>query len=127
MLGRAPTLIPAGCSVILEGSAEVPCHAGDCWAARATHKVLVVVMNTSGHEIAIPPWSVLAELGGFHSILLQHQVKPAAEVQKGAGLTFTFGDSPLSAEWKECITLKLCAMSEVFFPSMTWILGAQTK
>ncbi|KAK0151738.1 Zinc finger CCHC domain-containing protein 12 [Merluccius polli] len=32
MLGRSPTLIPAGHSVILEGLAQVPPHAADRWA-----------------------------------------------------------------------------------------------
>ncbi len=138
MLQKTPTLIPTGRSVILEGSAKVHPHAADCWAivehltqsplpgglcvksclitfpSRAPYKVPVVVTNTSEQDISILPFCVIAELGAFHSVLTQHSVQTPPEPNRMSDLTFNFGDSPLSPEWKEHITNKLRAMPEVF-------------
>ncbi len=140
MLSKTPTLIPAGHSVILEGSARVHSPSVDRWAvvehpthsslpgglcvkrclvtlpSTAPHKIPVVVTNETEQAITLPPLSVIAELGAFHSIISQHSITipPASEKPSKSDLNFNFGDSPLPSEWKERITNKLLDIPEVF-------------
>lgn len=140
MLGKMPTLIPAGHSVILEGSAKVHNLSADRWAvveyptqsflpgglcvksclitlpSNAPYKVPVVITNETEQDISIPPLSVIAELGAFHSILSQHSVADlhGPEKSRKPDLNFNFGDSPIPPEWKERILSKLHEMPEVF-------------
>ncbi|KAJ8279372.1 hypothetical protein COCON_G00064380 [Conger conger] len=136
LLSRAPVLVPAGHTVILEGSAKVQDPFTDRWAivehptrsslpgglsiqtrlitlsSTAPHKVPGVVANDTEQAITISPLSVIAELGAFHSIICQHSVTSShvSEEEPSSGLNFNFGDSPLPPEWKERLTEKLGAM-----------------
>ena len=140
MLSQTPTLIPAGHSVILEGSAKVHSLPADRWAlvehptqtalpgglcvksclvtfpCVAPHTIPVVVMNETDQAITLPPLSVIAELGAFHSVISRHSVigSPVLEPPPQSDLKFNFGDSPLPPEWKERITKKFLEMPEVF-------------
>lgn len=86
MFSRTLTLIHAGHSVILVGSAKVCCRAVDCWAVvehpsqsclpgglcikscfitlpcYTPYKVPVMVTNTSQQDVSIPPLGVIASL-----------------------------------------------------------------
>lgn len=98
MLSKTPTLIPAGRSVILEGSARVHNLSVDRWAvvehptqsslpgglclksclvtlpSNAPYNIPVVVTNETEQAVTLPLFSVIAELGAFHSLISQHSV-----------------------------------------------------
>lgn len=86
----------------------------------------VVLHNESGHDVSIPPKTVLAELGAVQSIikppLSQSDSSPfdfptPSESAKPSSLSFDFGDSLLPFlpfKWKERITNRLNAIPEVF-------------
>lgn len=140
MLSKTPTLIPAGHSVTLEASAKVHNLSADRWAivdhptqqalpgglcvksclvtlpSIAPYKISVVVTNETEQAINLPPLSIIAELGAFHTIISQHSVtnSPVPEKPSKLDLNFNFGNSPLPSEWKEHITTKLREMPEVF-------------
>lgn len=140
MLGKTPVVIPAGHTVVLEGSANIHNPSTDKWItvehptesslpgglcvqsclitlpANAPHKVPVAISNESEQDVTIPPICVIAELGAFRSILSQHSVINAAESKETSksDLSFNFGDSPIPPEWKERVTKKLNEKPEVF-------------
>lgn len=137
LLSKVPVRVPAGRTSIIEGSADVASPSfsqsvfvqhptsilpgGLCVSnclftlpAHAPYKVPVVVTNESEQDLYIPPLSVIAELGAYHCILSQHQVKGYLSEPALTSLNFDFGDSPIPSEWKERITKRLSDMSEVF-------------
>lgn len=137
LLGKVPVRVPAGRTLIIEGSAKVDSPilsqfvlaqhpvstlpGGLCvsnclltFPAHAPYKVPVVVTNESEQDLYIPSKSVIAELGTYHCILSQHQAKSHLPNHARTTLNFDFGDSPISLEWKERITRRLNDMSEVF-------------
>lgn len=136
LLSKFPVLIPAGHTVLLKGSAKVFAPAsqyavqhpdsglpgGLCVSSclvviptRSPHQVPVMVRNESEQDIHIPPSTIIAELGAYECIVSeQHVTSPSAQDLQSNPLNFNFGESPLSLEWKERITTKLQAMSNVF-------------
>lgn len=138
MMSHAPTLIPAGHRVLLQGTARVdpfltdrsavvehptnsPLPGGLCvqsclvtLPAKAPFKVPVVLANETDQDVFLPSYCVIAELGSFHSVISQHSVKAPAEDRKKPNLNFNFGESPIPAEWKTRITDKLLQMADVF-------------
>lgn len=136
-LSKSPVLIPAGCTVVVEGSAKLLSPASQCVVIQhpgsglpgglcvsnclvalkgGTHtQVPVVVSNRTEQDIYIPALSVIAELGAYDCIVSEHSVtNPPDREMVSTPLTFKFGESPIPAEWRERITTKLNAMSEVF-------------
>lgn len=136
---KATAIIPAGQTVVLEGSANVNCTFTDTFALvehpaqsslpgglcvktclvtlpfGSPHKVPVMISNETEQDITIPSTCVIAELGAFHCILSQHNVTSANEpTTNKATLSFNFGDSPIPQEWKERITQRLNELPEVF-------------
>lgn len=57
---------------------------------------------------------MIGELEVYQCILSQHQVTSPPSSRTPAPLNLNFGDSPIPPEWKERVTSKLSAMSEVF-------------
>lgn len=137
LCSKTPVVIPAGCTVVIEGSAKVSAPrtskcaviqhpvtglpnalcVSSCLVdlpSRSPYKVPVVVKNESGQDVCIPPSSVIAELETYEcTIYAQHQaIKPRESAT--TPLTFNFGESPIPAVWRERITEKLSAMPEVF-------------
>lgn len=136
-LSKSPVLISAGCTVVVEGSAKLLSPASQCVVIQhpgsglpgglcvsnclvalkaGTHtQVPVVVSNGTEQDIYIPALSVIAELGAYDCIVSEHSVTNLPDQEMlSTPLTFNFGESPIPAEWKERITTKLNAMSEVF-------------
>lgn len=129
-------VIPAGHTVVVEGSARVSVArpnksaiirhpdkglpGGMCVSnclvdlpSHSPYKVPVVVKNESGQDVCIPPSSIIAELEAYECTVYDHHVSTSSE-NPPKPLFFNFGDSPIPAEWKERITEKLNAMPEVF-------------
>lgn len=138
LLGKSPVVAPAGHTIVIEGAANVP-HSAEKWVivehpvqsslpgglcvqsclitlpANTPHKVPIMIKNESEQDVTIPPTCVVAEIGSFHSVLSQHRVINAADSGKiKSDLSFNFGDSPISTQWKERVTRKLNEMPEVF-------------
>lgn len=137
LLSKAPVRVPAGRTIIIEGSAKVSSSlssrsvllqhpastlpGGLCvssclmtFPALPPYKVPVVIANESEQDTFIPPYSVIADLEAYHSILLEHHVITHPAEKPSSSLNIDFGDSLLSPEWKQRITEKLNTVSEVF-------------
>lgn len=137
LLSRVPVRVPAGRTLVIEGSASMSLPSSSCQSvllhhpvsalpgglcinsclisllAHAPYKVPVIVTNESDQDVCIPPLSVIAELENYQCILSQHQV--ASHLTKNTPvLNLNFDDSPIPLEWKKRVTKKLTAMSEVF-------------
>ncbi|KAK7886001.1 hypothetical protein WMY93_025622 [Mugilogobius chulae] len=139
LLGQTPVLVPAGQTVVLEGSARLDNPSAVQWAVvehptsplpgglcvqsclitlptRAPYKVPVVIRNESEQDALIPPLTVIADIATSPTILTQPTVNhlTTAAKSKRSSLEFNFGDSPVPTEWKERITATLNQMPEVF-------------
>ncbi|KAK7906795.1 hypothetical protein WMY93_015407 [Mugilogobius chulae] len=139
LLSQTPVLVPAGQTVVLEGSARLDNPSAVQWAVvehptsplpgglcvqsclitlptHAPYKVPVVVRNESEQDALIPPLTVIADIATSPTILTQPTVNhlTTAAESKRSSLEFNFGDSPVPTEWKERITATLNQMPEVF-------------
>ncbi|KAK7879850.1 hypothetical protein WMY93_033485 [Mugilogobius chulae] len=137
LLGKAPVRVPAGRTIVIEGSAKVssppssqnvllqhPASAlpgGLCVSsclislpALPPYKVPVIISNESEQDTFIPPYSVIADLEAYHCVLSEHRVTHPTVERPSSSVNIEFGDSPLSPEWKKRVTEKLNAVSEVF-------------
>jgi len=145
MQGNASKIIPAGQKVVMEGVANVRSVHTEKWAVieppssyslpggilvtcslltlptRAPYRVPVVLTNETGHDIRIPPRSVLAELNATQQVLSgvgeTKTKEPKAEQPEPPQVptpVFNLADSPIPAEWKERMEQKLRAMPDVF-------------
>lgn len=135
LLSKTPVLVPAGHTVVVEGSAKVFAPTSQyaviqhpdsglpgglcvssCLVAlptRSPNKLPVVISNRSEQDTFIPALSIVAELGAYGCILSEHKVtRPSAE--QFSQLDVDFGDSPIPSEWKRRIKAKLNLMSDVF-------------
>ncbi|KAK7910387.1 hypothetical protein WMY93_015071 [Mugilogobius chulae] len=103
LLSKAPVRVPAGRTIVIEGSAKVssppssqnvllqhPASAlpgGLCVSsclislpALPPYKVPVIISNESEQDTFIPPYSVIADLEAYHCVLSEHRVThPTAE------------------------------------------------
>ncbi|MCJ8730139.1 hypothetical protein PDJAM_G00180710 [Pangasius djambal] len=84
-------------------------------------KLPILMRNESKHDIIIPAKSVIAEIHALQEVVSckQRPDQPACSdsLPKSTNkvkLNLNFDGSPLSAEWRERIEKKLCAMPEVF-------------
>lgn len=135
LLSKTPVLVPAGQTIVLEGSIGNATPATDQWAliehpvsplpgglyvqsclvtlpCRSPYKVPVIVKNESQQDAFMPPLTTIADLGASPTVMSQ-QVTSSVPVQK-SNLEFNFGDSPIPPEWKERITTLLSSLPEVF-------------
>lgn len=139
--GKEPEVIPAGQSRVLEGLVHAKTEHSGGWvvvetpstsslpggvlvtnclltlAEKPSQKLPVVLRNESKHDIVIPAKSVIAEMHAIQEIIPNSQITEQSKQTPSsnpAELNLNFADSPVPAEWKERITQKLSAMSEVF-------------
>ncbi|XP_038153818.1 uncharacterized protein LOC119791667 isoform X1 [Cyprinodon tularosa] len=134
---KTPVLIPAGCTMVVEGRAKLSSTASQCAVVRhpvsglpgglvvssclvalqadSLNKVPVAVSNETKQVISIPALSIIAELEAYAGIISEHNVtNHMAEKTSTASLKINFGESPIPSEWKERIITKLNAVPEVF-------------
>lgn len=141
MQGKDKVIVPAGKTVVLEGTVTVKKFHTErsvllehpsvsslpagllvkaCLLDSPSNqpcKLPVVVSNESEHDITIPAKSVIAELSAIRAVLSHKQSvsEPSGcEPSKTSSVTFDFTDSPIPSDWKDCITQKLSSMPEVF-------------
>lgn len=147
--GQTPEVIPAYSTVVLQGivitrgihsekwalqepplASSLPCGVlvPSCLItlpSKPFSRLPVLLRNETGHDVILPPKTVLAELSAVQTIIKQQSVVPATYPQPDSpqppephkpslDLSFEFGNSPLSPEWKERITNKLKSLPEVF-------------
>ena len=71
--------------------------------------------NETEQDIYLPPLTIIAELGAYECIISeQHVTTSSAHESTNTPLQLNFGESPVTPEWKERISTKLNAMSNVF-------------
>lgn len=134
---KAPMIVPAGRTVVMEGSAKV--HAptsqsaliqhpesglpgGLCVSsclialpAQSPHKIPVIVTNESEQDVSISPFTIIAELCAYDCVISEHSVTTSPSAgSPTVPLKFNFDNSPIPPEWKERVMSKLNAMPEVF-------------
>ncbi|KAL7831449.1 hypothetical protein SRHO_G00309520 [Serrasalmus rhombeus] len=140
---KTPQLISAGQFVVVNGCAVVKEYTNETkailehptWSSlpggllvqpclidvpsQPPYKVSVMLKNESARDIVLPPKCILAELSVIQTVLSPQQSVNTEEVNSDEKpkLSFNFGDSPVSAEWKDRITKKLNSMPEVFAQS----------
>lgn len=137
LLSKVPVRVPAGRTLFIEGTARTSSPAASqsvllhhpvsalpgglfisscliSLPAHAPYKVPVIVTNESEQDAYIPPLSVFAGLETYHCILSHHHVTDLPAKQQSSNLNLNFGNSPVTPEWKERVTEKLNAISEVF-------------
>uniref|UniRef100_A0A3B3DXT9 Gypsy retrotransposon integrase-like protein 1 n=1 Tax=Oryzias melastigma TaxID=30732 RepID=A0A3B3DXT9_ORYME len=140
MLGSTTAVVSAGQTVVFEGSANLLSPCADKWVivehpnqsslpgglcvisclitlpGNAAKRIPVVIKNETDQDITIPPDCVIADLGGLHSLLKQHNVTAAVDDEKHptCNLSFNFGESTIPPEWKERVTKKLNEIPDVF-------------
>lgn len=139
--GHVPELVPAGCTVVLDGHVLVDCHPVDKWVAlesptspalpggllvasclhtlpcKRQHQLPVVLRNETQTDITIHPRTIIAEMRAVQEVMQSRQTSSSAVNEKlpaRSNLKFDFGDSPLTSEWKKRITDQLNNMPEVF-------------
>lgn len=81
----------------------------------------MVLTNETDHYITIPQTCVIAEIHDLEYVLSFENALSISASQgsestliKDEKLILNFGNSPLSQQWKDRITKKLCEMPEVF-------------
>lgn len=139
--GHVPEVVPAGCTVVLDGHVLVNCpHVGKCVALESPtspalpggllvasclhslptkkHQQLPVVLrNETQTDITIYPRTIIAELRAVQEVIKSGPVNSSTvnkELSACSNLKFDFENSPLTPEWKKRITDQLNSMPEVF-------------
>lgn len=77
----------------------------------------MIVNNETACDVIIPPKTVISELSAVQQILVHKpdtNLTDSVKDNSSPDLQFDFGDSPLSADWKERVTQALNSMPEVF-------------
>ncbi|XP_013860923.1 uncharacterized protein LOC106515593 [Austrofundulus limnaeus] len=134
LLSTTPVLVPAGQTMVLEGSVKITPPSASKWAIiehpssslpgglcvqsclitlpqHSPNKVPVIMKNESDQDVFISPLTIIADIGSAPTILSQQITSQKAQQTT---LEFNFGDSPIPPKWKEHIINKLNSMSEVF-------------
>ncbi len=138
-----PEVIPAGCTVVLDGlmqvkgplfekwvSVESPMSSslpGGLLVASSLHslparqriaQLPVVMQNETQTDLIIPPRAVIAEAYAVQRIMGKEIFKNGTESEKMESSQFKIpidlGNSPLSPEWKKRVTSLLNSMPDVF-------------
>lgn len=141
--GNQQEVVPAGCTVVLDGlihvtgplfekwvSVEPPTTSslpGGLLVASCLHslpsrqrfaQLPVVVRNDTQTDLVIPPKTVIAEVHAVQRVMKKEFSKVDAGSEKMepslSKIPIDFGDSPLSSDWKERITSLLNSMPDVF-------------
>jgi len=84
--------------------------------SKLPHCIPVIIKNESDHDITLSPKAVIAEIHAIKNVQSigplnsDSQIKPDHKPK----LSFDFGNSSISSQWKERITKRLNSMPEVF-------------
>lgn len=137
LASKSPVLIPAGQTIVVDGSIHASMPAPGQWAlvehpasplpgglcvkntlimlsSQSHQKISVILTNETDQDITIAPLCIIADLSVSPQIL-SHQVSQNQSSDKQPpALTLDFGESPIPPEWKERITSKLRDIPEVF-------------
>ncbi|KAE8287194.1 Retrovirus-related Pol polyprotein from transposon opus Protease [Larimichthys crocea] len=134
---KTPEVVPAGSTVVVEGQVHMSGAHQEKWAVveaassacpfwriagcsslctlpvKRSCSMSILLRNETQHDITIPPRTVLAEIHAVQQVMGK---EPSADstTPETKRMEFDFGDSPLSAEWKERITRLLNSTPEVF-------------
>ncbi|RXN31336.1 Retrovirus-related Pol polyprotein from transposon 412 [Labeo rohita] len=139
LMGNFPEVVPAGNTVVLNGCVQLRKPCMEKWvtleqppapfpsgllvatcvhtlSSRHPSRLSVLLKNGSQADITIPPKAVLAEIHAVDRVVEKtaQNLNAEALAPTCANLTFDFGDSPLSSDWKERISNLLNSMPEVF-------------
>ncbi|XP_073670179.1 uncharacterized protein [Paramisgurnus dabryanus] len=82
-----------------------------------SQKLTIQLQNELNRDVVLQPNAVVAEVHAIETIIPQEcgvGSVPTCQNRSNAGITFNFGDSPLSQEWRDKISKKLSEMSDVF-------------
>lgn len=141
--GNQPEVVPAGCTVVLNGLVQVKGPLFEKWVsvespissslpggllvASSLHslpvrqrivQLPVVIKNETQTDLMISLRTVLAEAHAVQRVISKEFSKNGAENEKmgldQSKIPIDFGNSPLSPEWKERITSLLNSMPDVF-------------
>ncbi|RXN13805.1 Retrovirus-related Pol polyprotein from transposon 412 [Labeo rohita] len=139
LMGNFPEVVPAGNTVVLNGCVQLRKPCMEKWvtleqppapfpsgllvatcvhtlSSRHPSRLSVLLKNGSQAGITIPSKAVLAEIHAVDRVVEKtaQNLNAEALAPTCANLTFDFGDSPLSSDWKERISNLLNSMPEVF-------------
>lgn len=139
IMGTKPECVPAGQTLVLEGSISTHELSSDKWVLmespsetplpggllctsclvtlppRTSQKIPVILKNETEHDILVPAKSVIAELHSLQSVITKEAAMGSSnEVEDAQPFTIDFGDSPIPGEWKKRISEKLWSMPELF-------------
>lgn len=139
ILGTKPEVVPAGQTLVLEGSISIQEPSSDKWVlmesptesslpggllcasclvtlpSTTSRKIPVIMKNETEHDVLVPAKSVIAELHSLQSVIIKEAVTESGNPMKAAQpFTIDFGDSPIPEEWKDRISQKLWSIPEVF-------------
>lgn len=140
LVGNLHEVVPAGSTVVLNGYVQLrePCmekwvileppsapFPSGLMVASCVHtlpskrfsQLSVLLKNSTKTDLTIPPKAVLAEIHAIQTVVektAQNSSKVESPAPTHANLTFDFGDSPLSSDWRVRITNLLNSMPEVF-------------
>lgn len=139
IMGTKPECVPAGQTLVLEGSISTHKLSSDKWVLmespsetplpggllctsclvtlppRTSQKIPVILKNETEHDILVPAKSVIAELHSLQSVITKEAAMGSSnEVEDAQPFTIDFGDSPIPGEWKKRISEKLWSMPELF-------------
>uniref|UniRef100_A0A3P8UAF7 Gypsy retrotransposon integrase-like protein 1 n=1 Tax=Amphiprion percula TaxID=161767 RepID=A0A3P8UAF7_AMPPE len=136
LASKSPVLIPAGHTIVVDGSIHNTMTAPGQWAlvehpasplpggllvksslimlpSQSHKKVPVILSNESDQDVTIPPLSTIAELS-ISPQILSHTVSTSQSASSPPTLKLDFGESPIPPEWKARITKKLNQIPDVF-------------
>lgn len=114
--GEKEVLIQHPTSFSLPGGLMVKSGLVDLPPVQPAH-LPVVLTNESDHAIIVPARAAIAEISAIQTILYNEQSvshSSAAPEPNKTKIDYNFGDSPLTAEWKQRVTAMLDSIPEVF-------------
>ena len=144
VMGNTPEIIPACCTVVLDGLIHVNRAHTEQWVnvkppsqsslpsgllvasclhtlpAKRSFHLPVLIKNETKNDIGIPPKTVLAEVHAIQQVIAKEQYISQSNSNHSKSepahskIEFDFGDSPVSPEWKDKVTLLLNSMPQVF-------------
>lgn len=135
--GNTPEVVPAGCTVALDGLIHVNGASAERWVtieppsmsslpggllvasclhtlpARHPRHIPVLLKNETKNDIVIPPHTVLAEMHAIQRVMEREGLTNSSVSRDRttepykSQIEFDFGDSPVPSEWKDRITEQL--------------------
>lgn len=142
ILGTKPEVVPAGRTLVLEGSISIQELSSDKWVlmesptesslpggllcasclvtlpSKTARKIPVILKNETEYDILVPAKSVIAELHSLQSVITKEAVTESGNHMKAAQpFTIDFGDSPIPEEWSGQDFTKTMVNARSFCPS----------